>query len=195
MVRVTVLTTFAVVILAAFFTPVAQACEGDCRNHPIAFLKGKYTALLEKNLNTLPAEQRDVASTLKNVATARMGKVIDRTIFSVYHANCKHSPPRRPPSEICGSAKSIACHAAWDKSHSVFASTHKAVMKILEEVYQGESEQIRQVTVENVRAECPDHCWDWVQSFQDLMLRWEQREHPDAYGNTLPNCQEGHLGY
>ncbi|CAO3569087.1 unnamed protein product [Mortierella alpina] len=195
MVRVTFLTASMVVTLAAFFAPVAQACEGDCRNHPITFIKDKYKTLLEKNLNPLPATERDHAIKLKDYATARMGKVIDKAIFSVYRANCNHEPPRRPPSEICGSAKSIACNAAWDKSHSVFASTHKAVLSILEQTFQGESEQVRQAMVENVRTACPANCWDWVRPFQDLMLRWEQREHPDAYGNTLPNCEKGYLRY
>ncbi|KAF9940680.1 hypothetical protein BGZ67_007021 [Mortierella alpina] len=182
MVRVTFLTASMVVALAAFFMPVAQACD-------------KYKTLLEKNLNSLPATERDQASNLKDKATAQMGKVIDKAIFSVYRANCDHKPPHRPPSEICGSAKSIACNAAWDKHRSVFASTHKAVLRILDQTYQGASEQVRQAMVENVRTACPNNCWDWVRPFQDLMLRWEQREHPDAYGNTLPNCEEGRLGY
>ncbi|KAF9564970.1 hypothetical protein EC968_004372 [Mortierella alpina] len=195
MVRVTFLTASMLVVLAAFFVPVAKACEGDCRNHPIAFLKDKYKTLLEKNLNSLQGTEREQASDLKDKATARMGRVIDKAIFSVYRSNCHHKPPHRSPSEICGSAKSIACNAAWDKRRSVFAGTHKAVMRVLEQTFQDQSQQVRQAMVESVRTACPAGCWDWVQPFQDLMLRWERREHPDEYGNRLPNCAEGSLAY
>ncbi|GJJ69527.1 hypothetical protein EMPS_01873 [Entomortierella parvispora] len=116
------------------------------------------------------------------------GGTVDSAIFSVFNGPCTNKAGLREPSEFCGSAKSIACFAPWGHPNGVFDSVHKAVAQVVKDIYEGEKNpEIQAAMVEGVSNFCPVNCDDWIVPFQNIMLVWEQREHPKKYKVT-PNC-------
>ncbi|KAG0252714.1 hypothetical protein BG011_006834 [Mortierella polycephala] len=199
MVRISFLAVSAVAIVS-LFTSSVNACERDCRKYPVQYLVEKYSDILKERVASLPpsVDRTRVAAKTKEVLKKLQGRrgTIDNAIFSTFRSNCEYKPPHRSPDEICGSAKSIACFAPWNHRESVFVKVHTAVVNELKRSFANEKDQrVRRAMVNDVAATCPRKCGSWLQPFQDMMLRWEQREHKDAYGNRVPNCLKGRLGY
>ncbi|KAG0087544.1 hypothetical protein BGZ93_002306 [Podila epicladia] len=116
------------------------------------------------------------------------GNVIDSTIFGKFRGTCVDpGEGLRSPDEFCGSAKAIACFAPWGHRESVFDSVHAAVIRVLRATYANQTPQVQKAMVDGVQSYCPSNCQDWVTPFQDIMLAWEQHEHPRQYKVT-PNC-------
>ncbi|KAF9201401.1 hypothetical protein BGZ49_008353 [Haplosporangium sp. Z 27] len=187
------MTRLAFVLLAIAVSCIGvskvQACESACRSDPVAFLSKRYQALLEDQANKLGFSDAETATRLLPQVTSRLqgrGNVIDRTIFDRFRGSCD-GPGERDPEELCGSAKSIACFAPWGHEDSVFDSVHHAVVEAARKVYQNRGSEIKKFMVDGVADFCPENCQGWVEPFQDIMLAWEQREHPDEYPTT-PNC-------
>ncbi|KAK3825573.1 MAG: hypothetical protein J3Q66DRAFT_365332 [Benniella sp.] len=177
MVRIGLLTTSALAV-ASLLVPIIHACEHECRAYPVEFLVEKYTEVLHHQLGSLPVSEngRYKAEALTNQAVDRLHDVIDSSIFSRFHTNCHDKPPRRSPDEICGSAKSIACFAPWGHRNSVFDGVHSKVVRIVEETFRGDK-QLKGTVGEGVKSYCPGQCKDWEKPFQELMLKWEEKEH------------------
>ncbi|KAF9193964.1 hypothetical protein BGZ51_001657 [Haplosporangium sp. Z 767] len=199
MVRISFLAVSAVAI-ASLFTSSVSACEHDCRKYPVQYLVDKYTAVLYSRVASLPpsVDRARVTTKTKEVLKRLQGSggTIDKAIFSTFHSNCEDRPPRRSPDEICGSAKSIACSAPWNHRESVFMKVHIAVINELKRSFANERDpRVRKAMVNDVATACPRQCGSWLQRFQNMMLRWEQKEHQDAYGSRVPNCLKGRLGY
>ncbi|KAG0362764.1 hypothetical protein BG005_004386 [Podila minutissima] len=188
----------AALAIVSSLAPSAEACEGQCRIYPTKFLYEKYAPMIHERLASLPVDDRNrVAPKVSDILGELGGHdgVIADTIFSRFHKTCRQRPPRRSPTEVCGSAKSIACFAPWGHSMGVFDSVHAAVVKTLDEAFGGERSQVHQALVIDIREACPRQCGEWVEPFQTQMLKWEQMEHQSAYGNRTPNCSEGRLLY
>ncbi|KAF9358103.1 hypothetical protein BGX26_002471 [Mortierella sp. AD094] len=168
-----------------------QACESACRGDPVTFLTKHYQAVLEHQANKI-VDPKSAAASKKLIpkVISRLqgrGKVIDKTIFDKFRGSCENDPGKRKPDEFCGSAKSIACFAPWGHRDSVFDSVLRVVVKTIGQVYQDQGSDIKDVMVQGVADFCPQNCHDWVEPFQDIMLVWEQREHPSQY-HVTPNC-------
>ncbi|KAF9374638.1 hypothetical protein CPC16_001150 [Podila verticillata] len=178
-------------------SPVQNKTESTSAN---AHYKTSSMAYAER-LSSLPTGDRNrVAPNFSQVLSRLQGDddgVIAKTIFSRFHKNCRDKPPRRSPHEVCGSAKSIACFAPWGHTHSVFDSVHEAVVKTLRDALKGESgnSAVHKALVTDIRKACPSQCGGWVEPFQTLMLKWEQTEHYNAYGNRTPNCSKDSLAF
>ncbi|KAF9154892.1 hypothetical protein BG015_011675 [Linnemannia schmuckeri] len=189
-------------LLAIIFSCVGlafvQACEEDCRGDPVKFLTKKYQAILEHQATKLTGvnavnAKKLIKPTVDNL-TGR-NHVIDKAIFDKFRGNCPAKPGQRSPDEFCGSAKSIACFAAWGRENSVFDIVHAKVVASVRNSYRKQSKEIQAVMVDGLEKFCPVNCMeDWIEPFQDIMLAWEQREHPRQYRQT-PNCLPlGHGG-
>ncbi|KAG0321328.1 hypothetical protein BGZ97_011643 [Linnemannia gamsii] len=113
--------------------------------------------------------------------------VIDKTIFDKFRGNCPAKPGQRSPDEFCGSAKSIACFAAWGHKNSVFDLVHAKVVESVRNSYRRQSAEVKTFMVDGLEKFCPVNCKDWIEPFQYIMLTWEQREHPHQY-RAAPNC-------
>ncbi|KAF9961719.1 hypothetical protein BGZ72_002280 [Mortierella alpina] len=189
-----ILLLLAVVLSLASLSYV-HACESACRSDPVTYLTEKYAAILNSQANKI-----------KDLRTAALAKaeipeivdmidgrnnVIDRTIFSLFRGPCKNAPGQRHPDELCGSAKSIACFAAWGhKPKSVLQMVHDEVTSAVRQHYAALSQQypdIKKVVVDGLEKFCPKKCQNWVKPFEDTMLLWEKKEHPSAY-LKIPNC-------
>ncbi|KAF9417511.1 hypothetical protein BGZ94_009955 [Podila epigama] len=199
MVRLSFIAVSALAV-ASIFAPSVQACEGECKIYPTKFLYQRYLPMVRQGLASLPAQDRNrVEPALRQALSQLRGDdgVIANAIFSRFHKNCHDKPPRRSPDEVCGSAKSIACFAAWDHDQSIFQSVHEAVVGTLETALRDErgNAAVQQALVTDIQNACPGQCESWVQPFQTLMLKWEQREHYNIYGNRTPNCSKGRLAY
>ncbi|KAG0210954.1 hypothetical protein BGX31_001797 [Mortierella sp. GBA43] len=186
----------ASILAATCIVPGAHACEGDCRNVPVKFLAEKYTEAIQSRLETLPAEERHHEAQVRK-AIGQLPGVIDDSIFSRFHSNCHDKPPRRSPDEVCGSAKSIACFAPWGHHNSVFDDVHEKVVRMLEETLHGKntSKNVKQVIIDGVRNYCPGECKDWEKPFQNIMLKWEEKEHHTVYQGRVPNCVKGRMSF
>ncbi|KAF9157854.1 hypothetical protein DFQ27_001484 [Actinomortierella ambigua] len=159
------------------------------------FLRKRYSAVLEEKKRTLPvAVQGEVEVRIEHILKSIAGnhKVIDRTIFNTFKGSCAKAG-KRPPTELCGSAKSIACHAPWGIDDSLFDKVHKNVGEVIRSNFEGTSALIQDTMVNQVLSYCPEHCSSWVEPFQNIMLVWEQREHYKSYRVT-PNCLPLHKG-
>ncbi|KAF8951897.1 hypothetical protein CPC16_009619 [Podila verticillata] len=187
------------IILSSIGFNLVQACENKCREDPVSFLVKKYEAVLQHQANTLiPAQTKSQGRKLiRRVLHKLKGKhnVIDSTIFDKFRGPCvEPGVGLRSPEEFCGSAKAIACFAPWGHHKSVFDSVHSAVVDVLRATYKHQTPQVRAAMVDGVDSFCPNNCQDWVAPFQNIMLVWEQREHPHEYKVT-PNCLAlGHGG-
>ncbi|KAF9205085.1 hypothetical protein BGZ59_000690 [Podila verticillata] len=185
----------------AHYKTSSMAYAGPCKIYPTKFLYEKYALMIQERLSSLPTGDRNrVAPNISQVLSRLQGDddgVIAKTIFSRFHKNCRDKPPRRSPHEVCGSAKSIACFAPWGHTHSVFDSVHEAVVKTLRDALKGESgnSAVHKALVTDIRKACPSQCGGWVEPFQTLMLKWEQTEHYNAYGNRTPNCSKDSLAF
>ncbi|KAF9582584.1 hypothetical protein BGW38_011006 [Lunasporangiospora selenospora] len=179
---------------------LAYAVKGDCRKAPVDFLAQRYAILLNRQFDSLSESDQEEALEPLKQAHSRLSRhrgdgVIDNAIFSEFHSNCKAKPPHRSPDEVCGSAKSIACFAPWDHRKSVLGTVHAAVVETLDDIFQDMGSDIRQAMVQDVESHCPDECQSWEEPFQKILLKWEQREHSNAYGNRVPNCINGRHGW
>ncbi|KAG0307059.1 hypothetical protein BGZ98_001153 [Dissophora globulifera] len=156
----------------------------------ISFLVKRYQALLEDQAESLsdPRQSATAKRLIPRVTSQLSGynKVIDKTIFNKFRGSCV-PPGKREPTELCGSAKSIACYAPWGHRQGVLDSVHAAVVRTVRQVYGNQESAIREAMIEGFASYCPRKCRDWVQPFQYIMLVWEQREHPRQYKVT-PNC-------
>ncbi|KAF9128630.1 hypothetical protein BGW39_004890 [Mortierella sp. 14UC] len=163
-----------------------QACRAD----PVKYLTKKYQAVLEHQATKLKGVNAVNAKKLIPGTVAKLtgrNNVIDKTIFDKFRGNCPMKPGQRSPDEFCGSAKSIACFAAWGHKNSVFDSVHAKVVASVKNSYKNQAPEVRAVMVDGLAKFCPDNCNDWIVPFQNIMLVWEQREHPKQYRQT-PNC-------
>ncbi|KAF9084854.1 hypothetical protein BGX29_007936 [Mortierella sp. GBA35] len=151
----------------------------------------KYQTILEHQASTLTDKNAaaNARKLIRGAVSKLTGKynVIDRAIFNKFRGNCPAKPGQRSPDEFCGSAKSIACFAAWGHVDSVFDTVHKAVVASVRNSYKAQSPQVRAAMVDGLDRTCPENCDDWIVPFQNIMLVWEQREHPKQYPTT-PNC-------
>ncbi|KAF9382324.1 hypothetical protein CPB97_007222 [Podila verticillata] len=187
------LALLAIILSSIGFNSV-QACENKCREDPVTFLTKKYEAVLQYQANTLmTAQAKSQGSILIDQVLYKLqGKnnVIDSTIFGKFRGPCvEPGVGLRSPEEFCGSAKAIACFAPWGHRESVFDSVHAAVVDVLRATYKNQTPLVWAAMVDGVDKFCPDNCQDWVAPFQNIMLVWEQREHPHQY-NVTPNCLE-----
>ncbi|KAF9979096.1 hypothetical protein BGZ73_006333 [Actinomortierella ambigua] len=153
------------------------------------FLSKRYKAILEVKKQMLPSVhhqlvEKKITKIMKEISGK--GKTIDDTIFFTFKGPCV-PPGTRPPTEVCGSAKSIACFAAWGQPKSLFDKVHKAVGDVIRRHFQDTPNNVQEIMVNEVLGFCPDNCFDWIEPFQNIMLVWEQREHPNKYRVT-PNC-------
>ncbi|KAF9578572.1 hypothetical protein BGW38_005561 [Lunasporangiospora selenospora] len=168
--------------------------QNGCRDDPVVFLAKRYRAVLNHQVQVLaktnPVAAQKADTIIPKVMAKIEGrfKVIDKTIFRTFKGTCV-KPGQRPPSEFCGSAKSIACFAPWGHSNGLFDNVHSAVVEASRQSFKKQSEEIKTAMVNGLQAFCPQNCDDWIQPFQDIMLVWEQREHPHQY-RTTPNCFE-----
>ncbi|KAG0293060.1 hypothetical protein BGZ96_003389 [Linnemannia gamsii] len=164
-----------------------DACRGD----PVEFLSKKYQAILKHQANKLTGVNAVNAKKLIQPTVDKLvgrHRVIDKTIFDKFRGNCPAKPGHRSPDEFCGSAKSIACFAAWGHKDSVFDLVHAKVVESVRQSYRRQSAEVRAVMVDGLEKFCPVNCMnDWIEPFQQIMLVWEQREHPKQYPTT-PNC-------
>ncbi|KAG0016226.1 hypothetical protein BGZ82_001168 [Podila clonocystis] len=143
----------------------SSANEGQCKIYPTKFLYEKYAPMIQERLASLPASDRNrVTPKVSWILGSLRGDngVIAESIFSVFHKGCRDRPPRRSPDEVCGSAKSIACFAPWGHKQSVFDSAHAAVVKALGRAFEGESGNVQQALVTDIREACPSQCGGWV---------------------------------
>ncbi|KAG0340353.1 hypothetical protein BG000_000129 [Podila horticola] len=155
-------------------------------------LSSKYEAILQYQASTLTTAQ---AKAQGRILLQRVlyklqdgDNVIESAIFDKFRGSCvKPGEGRRSPDEFCGSAKAIACFAPRGHHESVFDSVPAAVMKVLRSTYANQSPEVQAAMVYGVDRFCPDNRQDWVAPFQDIMLAWEQREHPRQY-KVMPNC-------
>ncbi|KAF9934970.1 hypothetical protein FBU30_009392 [Linnemannia zychae] len=167
-----------------------HACEDGCRGDPVIYLAKKYHEILVNQAAKLTGANSVKAKKLIKPAVANLvgvHNVIDKTIFDKFRGPCENGPGQRSPDEFCGSAKSIACFAAWGHENSVFDLVHDKVVESVKHIYRNEPAQVQEVMVEGLKNFCPENCQDWVTPFQNIMLVWEQREHPRQYLKT-PNC-------
>ncbi|KAI1316278.1 hypothetical protein EDD11_010186 [Mortierella claussenii] len=171
--------------------PSSNACESGCREESVKFLAAKYAKLLHNQVQLIQNPQQAQESTeLISKAILPLqwyDGPISQVIFSTFKGSCPHAPGWRTPEELCGSAKSIACHAAWDHQNSVLRMAHDAAVQHIRKVYAGQSSAVQDVMVNQVAAYCPNNCKDWVEPFQGLMLEWELEDHRDEY-EEMPNC-------
>ncbi|KAF9917380.1 hypothetical protein BX616_001194 [Lobosporangium transversale] len=185
-------TLLLAIVLTFIGISYVQACESACRTDPVEFLAKKYEDMLQNQVKKVKdskasAKAKALIPTVMSQLKGR-GKVIDKTIFSVFRGTCVPAGVgKRPPSELCGSAKSIACYAPWGHKQGVFDSVNKAVMKTIQDVYKNQNAAIKSAMIDDTAKFCPKNCKDWVKPFQAIMLGWEQREHPKEYKVT-PNC-------
>ncbi|KAF9438448.1 hypothetical protein BGZ76_007841 [Entomortierella beljakovae] len=184
--------SFAFLVIAFSFVGISnvQACESACRGDPVKFLSNHYSAVLDRQAGKLNPDDAKLSRKLNHKVVSKLvgrGKVIDETIFDKFRGPCANDPGKRAPEEFCGSAKAIACFAPWGHKDSVLDMVHKSVVDTIRKVYDDESKQIKEVMIDSVKDFCPDNCQDWVEPFQQIMLVWEQREHPAQYKVT-PNC-------
>ncbi|KAF9968800.1 hypothetical protein BGZ70_005604 [Mortierella alpina] len=177
-----------------------DACEEACRSDPVTYLVKRYAAILDYQTDLI--EDPDTAALAKAQIPEIVKKidgrnnVIDKTIFNNFKGPCENMPGQRHPEEFCGSAKSIACFAAWEHPVSVFQMVHDAVVHTVQRHYAPlgkEHREINDVVVDGLEKFCPENCQDWVEPFAHFMLVWEQREHPRKYSIT-PNCLPLQLG-
>ncbi|KAF9318357.1 hypothetical protein BG003_011370 [Podila horticola] len=159
------LTLLAIVLSSVGFTSV-HAC--------VTFLAKKYEAILQYQANTLTTAQAKAQGRilLQRALYKLQGgdNVIESAIFDKFRGSCvKPGEGCQSPDEFCGSAKAIACFAPWGHRESVFDSVHAAVMKVLRSTYANQSTEVQAAMI------------------QDIMLAWEQREHPRQY-KVMPNC-------
>ncbi|KAG0057241.1 hypothetical protein BGZ83_000654 [Gryganskiella cystojenkinii] len=171
-----------------------HACEEECRGDPVTFLTKKYEAILEHQASMISDPKLADASRklIPEVMSQLEGPdhVVDSTIFDLFRGTCPNPPGARDPTEFCGSAKAVACFAPWGHENGVFDNVHQAVLKVVEEVYKEsaqENPEVQAAMVKGVKDFCPVNCDDWIEPFQNIMLVWEQREHPHQYKVT-PNC-------
>ncbi|KAI1316279.1 hypothetical protein EDD11_010187 [Mortierella claussenii] len=180
-----------VVALLCTSISLVQACESACRGDPVKYLAQKYEAVLQYQASQLtdPKAAAAAKKLIPQVSSQLQGrgKVIDKTIFDKFRGSCPSPPGKRSPDEFCGSAKSIACFAPWGHKQGVLDSVHVAVNQVIQKVYAGQSAQVKKAMIDGTKAFCPKNCQDWIKPFQNIMLVWEQREHPRSYKVT-PNC-------
>ncbi|KAF9961720.1 hypothetical protein BGZ72_002281 [Mortierella alpina] len=188
----------AMVLLAGL--NYVNACEEACRSDPVTYLTKRYVAILDYQTDLI--EDPDTAALAKAQIPELVKKidgrnnVIDKTIFNNFKGPCENLPGQRHPEEFCGSAKSIACFAAWEHPVSVFQMVHDAVAHTVQKHFAPLGKQhpeINEVVVDGLEKFCPENCQDWVEPFAHFMLVWEQREHPKKYRIT-PNCLPLQLG-
>ncbi|KAF9576012.1 hypothetical protein EC968_000572 [Mortierella alpina] len=185
-----------VAVLSLLGLSYVDACEDECRSEPVSYLTGRYENTLIELTDEI--EDPNIAALAKEQISDLVQKldgrnnVIDKTIFRTFRGPCLHGPGQRSPDELCGSAKSIACFAAWDhEPKSVLLMVHDAVIHAVRKHYASLSQQypeIDEVVVRGLEKYCPEKCQAWVGEFQTIMLAWEQEEHSEVYGSKVPNC-------
>ncbi|KAI8605207.1 hypothetical protein EDD21DRAFT_160484 [Dissophora ornata] len=155
---------FALLAIVLFCISVSyvQACEDACRGDPVKYLVEKYEAVLLQQANTLSNPQfSNIAKRLIPRVTSQLqgrGHAIDKAIFSNFRGPCANQPGERGPDEFCGSAKSIACFAAWGHRRSVFDSVHAAVVNTVSRTYDRQSPEIRAAMIDGVGDFCLENC-------------------------------------
>ncbi|KAF8946289.1 hypothetical protein BGZ47_000896 [Haplosporangium gracile] len=158
-------------LLAIIFSCVGlafvQACEEGCRRDPVEFLTKKYQAILEHQATKLTGvnavnAKKLIKPTVDNLTGRK--NVIDKAIFDKFRGNCPAPPGQRSPDEFCGSAKSIACFAAWGHENSVFDLVHAKVVASVRNSYRNQSEEVQAVMVDGLEKFCPVNCMeDWIE--------------------------------
>ncbi|CAO3574992.1 unnamed protein product [Mortierella alpina] len=148
-----------------------DACEKACRGDPVTYLTDRYKVVLNdqtdkiKDPKTAAVAKKQIPELIKLIDGR--GKVIDKTIFDTFRGPCANKPGQRRPDELCGSAKSIACFAAWGHSpKSVLQMVHDAVTLAVRKHYAPLSQQypeINKVVVRGLEQFCPENCQGWVQ--------------------------------
>ncbi|KAG0076461.1 hypothetical protein BGZ90_008663 [Linnemannia elongata] len=143
--------------------PYQEACRAD----PVKFLTKKYEAILEHQAAKLAGVNAVNAKKLIKPAVDKLigrNNVIDKTIFDKFRGNCPAKPGQRSPDEFCGSAKSIACFAAWGHKNSVFDLVHAKVVESVRNSYRKQSAEVRAVMVDGLDKFCPVNCMeDWIE--------------------------------
>ncbi|KAG0363096.1 hypothetical protein BGX24_004987 [Mortierella sp. AD032] len=159
-----------VFLLAIIFSCVGlafvQACEEACRGDPVKYLTKRYQAILERQADTLTGVNAVNAKKLIQPTVAMLtgrDHIIDKTIFDKFRGNCPLKAGKRTPDEFCGSAKSIACFAAWGHKNSVFDSVHAKVVATVRNSYRKQDPKVRAVMVDGLDKFCPDNCKDWIE--------------------------------
>ncbi|KAF9974282.1 hypothetical protein BGZ75_000909, partial [Mortierella antarctica] len=145
--------------------------QDACRGDPVTYLTKRYEAILKdqtdkiKDPSTAALAKEQIAEVIEKLDGR--GHVIDKTIFDTFRGPCANGPGQRSPDELCGSAKSIACFAAWDhKPRSVLRMVHDAVTIAVKRHYAPLSQQhpeINEIVVQGLQKFCPKNCQDWIQ--------------------------------
>lgn len=165
--QVTHLTAFPTGSYFLFPPKKTRTIEKECRGDPVEFLTKKYQAILEHQLTKLTGvnavnAKKLIAPTVDKL-TGR-NNVIDKTIFDKFRGPCAAKPGLRDPDEFCGSAKSIACLAAWGHKNSVFDLVHAKVVDSVRNSYRRESAEVRAIMVDGLEKFCPVNCMkDWIE--------------------------------
>ncbi|KAF9363778.1 hypothetical protein BGX34_003326 [Mortierella sp. NVP85] len=178
------------VILCCLGISMVQACEGECRKIPTANLQKKYEKILNDQANTLSVSDSKKAKKLISKVTTGLDKSFSKLIFMGKFRGTCAKIGNRPPTEICGSAKSVACHAKWNIQDSWLVDVQKLVGDRVEQVYGTQKKVIRDAMIKNVKNYCPKNkaCKSWEKEFEAMMLGFEKQEHQKEYGNKYPNC-------